>query len=81
MGRVVSTVTLWATSDAVSAIDQIRALSSDPSDGTARSLLRHDEQLLAHDRALAESELGAAGAIVQAKLPALRLAQVPAPAS
>jgi hypothetical protein len=81
MGRVVSTVTLWATSDAVSAIEQIRALSSDPSDGAARALLGHDEQLLAHDRALAESELGAAGAVLQAKLPALRLTQVPAPAS
>jgi hypothetical protein len=81
MGRVVSTVTLWATSDAVSAIEQIQALDSNPSDGAARALLGHDEQLLAHDRSLAESELGAADDVLQAKLPALRLAEVPAPAS
>jgi hypothetical protein len=81
IGRVVSTVTLWATSDAVAAIEQIQALDANPSDGAALALLGHDEQLLAHDRSLAESELGAADAVVQANLPALRLAEVPAPGS
>ncbi len=79
MARVVSTVTLWATSDAVAAIEQIQALDANPSDGAALALLGHDEQLLADDRALAESELGAADAVLQANLPALRLAEVPAP--
>jgi hypothetical protein len=79
--QVVSTVTLWATSDALSAIEQIQALDANPADGAAKQLLGHAEQLLAHDRARAESELGAADALLQAKLPALQLAEVPAPAS
>ena len=76
--QVVSTVTLWATSDALSAIEQIQALDSNPSDGAAKQLLGHQEQLLAQDRSLAESQLGAADALLQAKLPAPRLTQVPA---
>jgi hypothetical protein len=81
VGQAVSTVTLWATSDALSAIEQIQVLESNPSDGAAKALLAHDEQLLAHDRALAESQLGAADAILQTKLPALKLTQVRAPTS
>jgi hypothetical protein len=81
MGKVVSTVTLWATSDAAAAIEQVQALVSNPSDALANQLLVHDEQLLAHDRALAGSELGAADTLLQARLPALRLPQLPVPAS
>jgi hypothetical protein len=79
--QVVSTVILWATSDALSAIEQIQALDSDPADGAAKQLLDHQEQLLVQDRSLAESQLGAADALLQAKLPALRLTQVPTAAS
>jgi hypothetical protein len=81
VGQVVSTVTLWATSDALSAIEQIQVLDSNPADGAARQLLDHQEQLLTEDRSRAESQLGAADALLQAKLPALRLTQVPAGAS
>jgi hypothetical protein len=81
VGQVVSTVTLWATSDALSAIEQIQALDSNPADGAAKQLLDHQEQLLTQDRSRAESQLGAADALLQAKLPALRLTQVPAAAS
>jgi len=81
VGQVVSTVTLWVTSDALSAIEQIQALDANPADKTAKQLLGHAEQLLAHDRAQAESELGAADALLQAKLPELQLTQVRAPAS
>ena len=76
-----STVTLWATSDAAAAIEQVQALVSNPSDALAKQLLVHDEQLLADDRALAGSELDAADALLQAKLPPLRLLKLPASAS
>jgi hypothetical protein len=78
MGQLVSTVTLWATSDALSAIEQIQALDSGPANGAARQILAHDVQLLAGDRQRAEDELGAADALLQTRLPALRLAQAPA---
>ncbi len=81
VGQVVSTVTLWATSDALSAIEEIQALDSNPADGAAKQLLDHQEQLLTQDRSRAESQLGAADALLQAKLPALQLTQVPVPAS
>ncbi len=81
VGKVVSTVTLWATSDAAATIEQVQALVSNPSDALAKQLLVHDEQLLAHDRALAGSELDAADALLQAKLPPLRLLKLPASAS
>ena len=62
-------------------IEQVQALVSKPSDALAKQLLVHDEQLLAHDRALAGSELDAADALLQTKLQALRLPQLPASAS
>ncbi len=77
IGQLVSTVRVWATSDALSAIEQIQALGSDPNDGTARQVLVHDAQLLGHDRQQAEGELDAADALLQTHLPALHLAQVP----
>jgi hypothetical protein len=81
VGKVVRTVTVWATSDAAATIEQVQALVSNPSDALAKQLLVHDEQLLAHDRALAVSELDAANALLQTKLPALRLPQLPISAS
>ena len=78
MGQLVSTVTLWATSDALSAIEQIQVLDGDPSNGDAAGRLGQDEQLLQRDRAQAEDELSAADALVRAELPALQLAKVPA---
>jgi hypothetical protein len=81
MGQVVSTVTLWATSDALAAIEEIQAINSNPADTTARERLSHFERMLARDRAQAESELGAADSLLQTHLPALNLAQVPASSS
>jgi hypothetical protein len=76
MGQVVNTVTLWATSDALAAIEEIQAIDANPADTTARSRLSHFEQVLTHDRAQAESELGAADSLLQTHLPALNLTQV-----
>ncbi len=80
VGKVVSTVTLWATSDAAAAIGQVQALVSNPYDALAKQLLAHDEQLLAHDRDLAGSEVAAADSLLQVKLPAPRLPSLPSPA-
>jgi hypothetical protein len=81
IGQVVNTVTLWATSDALAAIEEIQTIDANPADTTARSRLGHFEQVLTHDRAQAESELGAADSLLQTHLPALDLAQVPASSS
>ncbi len=70
-------MTLWATSDALAAIEEIQAIDSNPADTTARERLGHFERTLAHDHAQAESELGAADSVLQTHLPALNLAQVP----
>jgi len=77
LGQLVRTVTVWATSDAVSAISQIRALDTGSSDTAARQLLVHDAQLLAYDQQRANDELSAAGALLKTRLPALQLSQAP----
>jgi hypothetical protein len=81
LGQLVSTVTLWATSDALSAIEQVQTLDTHPTDSRALAQLRNDERLLASDRAQAEAELNAADKVLRTRLPAIQLAQAPAPAS
>jgi hypothetical protein len=78
LGQLVGTVTLWATADALSAIEQVQVLDSDLSNRHALKVLASDEKLLRSDRAQAEAELAAADKSVQARLPALDLAQAPA---
>lgn len=78
MGQVVNTVTLWATSDALAAIEEIQAVDVNPADTTARQRLSHFERLLTQDRNQAESELGAADSLLKTRLPALNLSKVPA---
>jgi hypothetical protein len=77
LGQLVRTVTVWSTSDALSAITQIQALESSPSDVSARQLLAHDVQLLDHDEQRANDELGAAGILLNTQLPALHLTKPP----
>jgi hypothetical protein len=81
MGEVVSTVEWWATADALAAIEEIQILDSNLSDATAKARLGHFERALTSERAQAESELGAADALLQTHLPALNLAQVQASSS
>jgi len=77
LGQLVNSVTLWATSDALSAIEQIQILYSHPSDASARGRLAQDEQMLRRDRGLAQAELDAADKALGTRLPALHLAQAP----
>ena len=50
LGQMVSVVTLWATSDALAAIEEIQALDTTPSDKGARQNLAKDDGVLRHDR-------------------------------
>jgi hypothetical protein len=78
---MLGTVTLWATSDALSAIESIQTLYDDPSDKQALSQLQSAERLLASDRAEVESEMEAADKVVGTKLPGIDLPALPDPGS
>jgi hypothetical protein len=77
LGQLVGTVTLWATADALSAIEQIQVLDTHPSNRHALNVLATDEKVLDQDRAQAEAELAAADKLARTRLPALDLAQAP----
>jgi hypothetical protein len=77
LGQMVGTVTLWATSDALSAIESIQTLFSDPNNASALQQLVKEEQLLATDRAQAESELTAADKVLGQRLPGLNIPSLP----
>jgi hypothetical protein len=79
LNNIVSTVTLWASSDALGAIEAIQTLMSKPADRSALAALGRDEKLLASDRAEAEAQLKAADAALAATLPALVLPTLPRP--
>jgi hypothetical protein len=81
LGEMVGTVTLWATSDALSAIESIQILSTDPGNKSVLRQLQSDERLLASDRAEAQSQLQAADKVLGAKLPGLNLPALPEPAT
>lgn len=79
LGEMVGTVTLWATSDALSAIESIQTLSDDPGNKAALAQLAKEERLLASDRALALSQLQAADKVLGTKLPDINLPALPDP--
>ncbi len=79
LGQMVATVLLWATSDALSAIESIQTLSSDPGSRPASDQLKKEESLLSSDRALAERQLQAAEKVLGTKLPDLNLPALPDP--
>ena len=79
LDQMIGTVTLWATSDALSAIEAIQDLSSDPGDTSALGQLHKAEVQLANDRATAEAQLDQADHILKAKLPRLDLPAFPDP--
>jgi hypothetical protein len=79
MGDAVNTVTLWVTSDALAAIEQIQALTSEPGDATAKARLAREERLLAADRAKADAEVDEAGRVLGAHLTRPALPNLPVP--
>lgn len=81
LGQVVSAVTLWATSDALAAIEEIQALDATPSDSVALKGLDKDERALEHDRSLALAGMKDLARLLRAQLPALRLVSSPVPSS
>jgi hypothetical protein len=82
VGGLVSTITLWVTSDALAAIDAIDELTTDPTNATQVAALDKAERLLASDRASVNAELHAAdGALGGAHLPSPGLPALPSPAA
>lgn len=77
LGQLVSTVTLWATSDALSAIEDVQILYSNQADAAALTKLGRDEQMLRHDKAQAEAELAHADKVLATRLPPLKLTDAP----
>jgi hypothetical protein len=68
VGQAVNTVTVWATSDALGAIEAVQTLTSDPGDRRARTELDAQERLLTQDRAKLTGEIDAAGKSLGIKL-------------
>jgi hypothetical protein len=81
LGDVVNSLTLWATSDALGAIEAIQTLSGAPTNAKALAGLARDKQLLASDRAGAMASWRGAGALLRTQLPQLAVPQVPAASS
>lgn len=83
IGNVVSITTLWATSDALGAIEDVQALDTDAANASARSDLAKRLRSLAADRAQVDDQMKAADQVLSAKLPMPALPsepQVPPPA-
>ncbi len=77
IGNVVNVVTLWATSDALGAIEDIQTLRSEPGNEATIADLSKQEAALAHDRAQADAYVTAADRILKAKLPMPALPSLP----
>jgi hypothetical protein len=67
--QVVNTVTLWATSDALGAIEDIQTLSTNPGNAAARADLTKRQVALDEGRTLARSYVLTADRILNAHLP------------
>ncbi len=77
IGDVVNVVTLWATSDALGAIEDIQNLHSDPGSAAIIANLSKQETALARDRTQADDDVSAADRILRAKLPMPALPDLP----
>jgi hypothetical protein len=77
IGDVVNVATLWTTSDALGAIEDIQTLSTDPTDASALANLSKQEAALARDRAQADAYVTAADRILGAHLPMPDLPSLP----
>ncbi len=70
---LVSTVTLWATSDGLAAIEAVQTLFSRPGDQAAQRQLSRATTELANDRRRAIAEIAAADQVLAAHFPAVQL--------
>ena len=71
VAQAVNTATVWATSDALAAIEAVQNLTTNPADRKSRADLLADEKLLAADRDKATSEIDSAGRLLGTHLPPL----------
>ncbi|MHB1988853.1 MAG: hypothetical protein ACYCSF_12880 [Acidimicrobiales bacterium] len=77
--RLVGTVTTWATSDGLAAIEAIQTLSSHPGNKKARIALAVAERRLSSDRIIAFTDVQAANRVLRTRLPVLGLPSEPSP--
>jgi hypothetical protein len=69
IGQVVNVATLWSTSDALAAIEDIQTLWTDPTDAPTVADLRKRQVALAKDRTQADNYVVAANRILHASIP------------
>jgi len=79
LGNLVGAATLWVTSDALGAIEDIQTLVDQPTDNKALTDLGTRERQLAVDRRGADDELRAANRVLGARLPLPDLPALPIP--
>jgi len=79
MGDLVNTATLWTTSDALGAIEDVQTLMANPNDSRVRANLSAEERQLATDRRSAEADTSAADRSLDTRLPAPDLPAVAGP--
>ena len=77
LGNIVSSVTLWTTSDALGAVVAIQRLTLDPTNAAALATLARDRRQLASDRTAADASLQAIETMLDTKLLPLDLPQIP----
>jgi hypothetical protein len=77
VGDVVDVATLWATSDALAAIEDIQTIYDKRGSASTTANLSHQEVALAHDRALALADVRAADTILHTHLPMPDLPALP----
>lgn len=80
LGAIVGSVTLWATSDALGAIEAVQKLSINPTDARSRAALSADRAMMASDRAAADASLLAIDTMLGTNLVGLALGPGPSPA-
>jgi len=81
IGRLVATATLWTTSDALRAIEDVQRLMADPNDASVLHNLSVEEAQLASERRAAISEEDAADRTLDTRLPRADLPSLPGPRS
>jgi hypothetical protein len=79
MGDLVATATLWTTSDALRAIEDVQTLMADPTNASTLRNLSVEERQLAADRRTANAEEDAADRTLGTRLPPPDMPALPQP--